>query len=342
MKAVRVVILGGGTGPRPILKGLREWHECHITAIVAMSDSGGSTGRIRDEFRNFLPPGDLRNCICALSSDPILEEFMQSRFDSHNEETRELSGHNVGNVVITGLYNYFKRDLLYALEKYQEMMKVDKKHWVLPITLTDIHLNALYADGALLSKESNIDSQEEDIVNDRKLPITKVSLDPDNAFICEESAKAIESANIIILAPGSLYTSLAAVLLPLGVKESIANSSAKKICVSNIMTQRGQTCGNDIDGNPLVFKLSHHLKVLGEYSGVNEFDYILVNNKPPDKDILADYEKFKTFMVECDIPDSDKIKKIDLLSEHAEKSHLIRHDADKLARAIRKISSMHF
>lgn len=341
MKTVRVVILGGGTGPRPILKGLREWHECHITAIVAMSDSGGSTGRIRDEFRNVLPPGDLRNCICALSPDPILEEFMQSRFDSHNE-IRELSGHNVGNVVITGLYNYFKDTLLPALEKYQEIMKVDKKHRVLPITLTDIHLIAEYADGVVLSKESDIDAEDDDSVSNRKLPIQKVSLDKGDAFICAPSAEAIENANIIILSAGSLYTSLAAVLLPLDVKASIANSSAKKICVANIMTQRGQTSGKDIDGKLLVFKLSHHLKVLEEYSGISEFDYVLVNNKSPGKDILADYEKFKTFVVECDLPESEKIIKVDLLSEHAEKSHLIRHDPDKLARAIRKIASMHF
>lgn len=341
MKTVRVVILGGGTGPRPILKGLREWHECHITAIVAMSDSGGSSGRIRDEFRNVLPPGDLRNCIAALSPDPILEEFMQSRFDS-DDEKKELSGHNLGNVVITGLYNYFKGNMIAALEKYQEMMKVDKRHRVFPITLTDIHLEAKYADGAVLSKESDIDAQEEDTVNHRKLPIQKVSLVPNDAFICAPSAEAIESANIIILSAGSLYTSLAAVLLPLGVKESIENSSAIKICISNIMTQQGQTSGKDIDGNPLVFKLSDHLKVLGEYSGISGFDYILVNSKTPNEDILADYDKFKTFMVECDLPESEKIIKIDLLSEYAEKFHLIRHDPDKLARAIRQIAIMHF
>lgn len=333
----KVVVLGGGTGPLAIIDGLKQ-HMVQLTVIVAMSDSGGSTGRLRTWY-GLLPPGDLRNCISRLIPDITIRKLFQHRFPFHQGDTdrekRGFANHPVGNILIGALQRICQNDLLAALDILHAFLKIPPQHRVLPVTIENIHLVAEYADGNVIQGEALIDVPPPRQVS---LPIKKLSITPEDAHICEESAKAIANADLIVIAPGSLYTSTAAVLLPKGMQQCLRNTTAKTVYVCNIMTQLGQTSGFNHEGKEVIFTAKDHLEVVQQYAGV-KIDFIIYNEQQPNQRILQKYQSVHCYPVKNDLENgflspSQKLIKRAILSEEDEKEELVRHSETKLAQCL--------
>lgn len=317
---MKIVAIGGGTGLPLLLEGLKKYTE-DLTAIVTVTDSGRSSGMIREEF-NILPPGDIRNCLIALSdSERLLQDLFQYRFMDG-----KLKGQAFGNLFIAALSKLtgsFER----SIKETAKILKLKGK--VLPSTLHNIHLCAELEDGSMIKKESNI-------IKFDKPRIKRVFLEPE-AETTGEVAEAILSANIITLGPGSLFTSVISNLLVSGISEAIKDSNAKKIYICNIATQPGQTDG---------YKASDHVKKIIEYMKCKP-DFVILNGKMPEKNVLKLYEKENSFLVENDIEEIRKMgigvvveDVIDLRRKKEilwEKKDLLRHDPDKLATTIMNI-----
>jgi len=237
---LNIVSIGGGTGLPLILRSLKNYNH-NITAMVTVTDSGRSSGKLRKEF-NILPPGDIRNCLIALStSEDLLHDLFQYRF-----ETGDLEGHSFGNLFITALTQVtgsFEK----SLKETSKLLKL--KGRVIPSTLIDTHLCAELEDGRVVESEVNVRGLN-------KPPIKRVFLKPYDVKPLTDALDAIRDADIIILGPGSLFTSIIPNLLVNGIAEAIRNSKAKKVYISNIVTQEGQTDG---------FKASDHVKAILKY-----------------------------------------------------------------------------
>jgi len=301
-----IVVIGGGTGTYTVLKGLKEYN-LKITAIVSMADDGGSTGILRDEF-GILPPGDIRKCIVALSeSSETMKEIFQYRF-----KTGCVNGHNLGNLLITALEditgNYEK-----AITEASKILNI--KGLVLPITFSNCRLCARLENNELIEGETNIDIPK----HNGNLKIEEIFLKPE-AIVNPKAIESIEHADLIIIGPGDLYSSLLCNLIIKGIPEAIKSSKAKKIFICNLMTKFGETNN---------FKLSNFINELERYLGKNIIDYILVNESEYNQDLLKKYSQEKAFPVEIDI-NNNKIIKTDLITEPV----LIRHNSNKLAKEI--------
>ncbi len=320
---LKIVAIGGGTGLPAVLEGLKK-HTNNITAIVTVTDSGRSSGKIRNEFK-ILPPGDIRNCLIALSdSEKLLKELFQYRFKTNND----FNGMNFGNLFITALAKTtggFEE----AIREVSKILKI--KGRVLPSTLADTHLCAELEDGTVVEQEFNVRKPG-------KPPIKKVFLKPEKTEPLEEALDAIKEADMIVLGPGSLFTSIITNLLVKGLSEAVARSRAKKIYIANIMTQPGQTDG---------FSLSDHVNTLESYLGQGVLDFVLVNSQMPPENLLEKYRKAGAEIVRID-EEKIKNKKIKLIKENLienvgerrqlwEKEDLLRHDPDRLAHALLKI-----
>ena len=325
-KDVKIVAIGGGTGLPTIVEGLRK-HTDDITMIVTVTDSGRSSGILRKEL-NVLPPGDLRNCLISLSnSEKLMCDLFQYRF-----ENGSLEGHNFGNLFIaalTKLTGSFEK----AVAEASKILQLKGK--VLPSTFDNIHICAELENGQIIEEENNIVDRKNENVHLRS-PIKKVFLKP-SAKANPESLKEIEKADLIVLCPGSLYTSIISSLLVEGIPEAINKSRAKKVYICNIMTQVSQTHN---------YKASDFVKKILEYSR-GKIDYIIVNTKKPHERLLEDYKKEHAFLVDCD---KDEIERLginiiaeELLDETAEKrllwekKDLLRHDPEKIARVLMKL-----
>ncbi len=314
----KVVVVGGGTGTYRVLSGLKHY-PVDLTAVVAMSDSGGSTGRLRDEL-GVLPPGDLRNCLVALSRDPESEWLFRFRYHS-NGSFREVGGHNLGNLILTAFVENYG-DFMKGLRAVHRFLDIHERNRVLPVTLTATQLKATYADGSEVIGETFIDRPE----IDRLLPIQEVSLLPGTAHLCKESADALLQADLIVFGPGDLYTSIIPTLLPRGMKEVLQKSSAKKVYVCNVMTKHGETSGKSSRGM-MIFKTSDFLREVETYAGV-KMDTVLCNHQPPSPETAQRYLREGAFFV---IPDlHERVILRDLASE----GEFYRHDPAKLAEAI--------
>lgn len=326
MKKPKVVVIGGGTGTFVTLSGLKNY-PLQLAAVVTMMDSGGSTGRLRDQL-GVLPTGDVRQALVALSeSEEIWRKLFTYRFDSG-----DLAGHNFGNIFLSALQK-ITGSTQQAVGHATKLLQA--KGEVIPVTLGSASLCAKYVDGSLLIGESLIDSTDT-----QRPKINYMFVEP--AVDVNPKAKAkISQADYIVFGPGDLYTSIVPNLLVDGVVEAINNSSAKKVFVLNMMTKIGQTQG---------FKASDFVNELQRYLGSAHFDYVIVNNKLPDKKLLEWYKKTAEadFIVDdltSSLLPNTKIIREDLLcktkyeqaiSDRVKRS-LIRHDSDKLAKTLVRI-----
>lgn len=321
-----VVVIGGGTGTYSVLSGLRDY-PVNLTAVVTMMDSGGSTGRLRDQL-GMLPPGDIRQALVALSeSSQIWRDLFTFRFSGG-----DLDGHNFGNIFISAL-DKVTGSFETALEHAARIL--DTKGEVLPVTYANVHLCAKLEDGSEIEREATIDEP----ISARS-KIKYAYLKPE----AQPNPKAIEvirNAHYIILGPGDIYTSLISNLLVNDVASEIRNSKAKKIYIVNLMTKPGQT--DD-------FTAKDHVIELEKYLGTDVFDYVLVNETPLDTSLLDWYQKSSdstlvTNDLHTDFIRKAKIVRGDVLSQAKYepslsdrlKRSLIRHDYKKLGYILAKL-----
>ena len=317
---LKVVTIGGGTGTFTLLTGLKKYTNS-LTAVVSMADSGGSTGRLRDEF-GILPPGDVRRALIALSSAPeqlLLRQLFEYRFEKGNG----LSGHSFGNLFLTALNGIFGGDQVKAIKEAGKLL--DIKGEVLPVTLTDTHLVARLEDGTLIRGETNIDIR---LVRP-DLKILDVFLDPP-AEASIGAIKAIKRADLVVIGPGDLYTSIIPNLLVKGIKEAIAKTRGKVIYVCNIMNKYGETDG---------FKASNYITELQGYldspTGKKSYiDRVLVNEGRYPKRLLNKYAEEKAYPVEIDISELEDLVPDVRITDCTIRGTLLRHDSEKLAKAI--------
>ena len=317
----KIVCIGGGTGTFVTLKGLK--HSPHqLSAIVAMSDSGGSNKRIRDEF-GLLPTSDLRHCLVALSDENggagLLRKLFMYRFDKGHG----ISGMTFGNLFMAALSDILgsQKEAIRATGKVLRIQGT-----VIPVSFTKTNLVAEYENGQKLTEEHYIDEPS----HDGTMKITRVYLQP-KAIANPEAIEAIKQADLIVLGPGDLYTSVIPNLLVAGISDAIASSHARKVYIMNLMTKFGQTYG---------FTASDHLRIIQDHVGASVHAAI-VNTAPLQKNALDVYAKYHEFPVKDDMNllTSVKIIRADVASRHISvksKSDvlvrsLIRHDSQKLA-----------
>lgn len=261
---LRVVVIGGGTGLSVLLRGLKQ-EPVHITAIVTVADDGGSSGRLRAEM-DMLPPGDIRNVLTALAdTEPLMEKVMQYRFSTGTG----LVGHNLGNLLLAAM-NDITGDFVTAVKMLSDVLAV--RGVVLPATNQSILLKAEMEDGSIVSGESQIP------LSGKK--IKRVFLDPQDAIPLREAVEAISAADVIIIGPGSLYTSIVPNLLVRRLFEEVKSSSAQKFYICNVMTQPGET--DD-------FTASKHVEVMYEHVGGPFLDTIVVNSAEIPQHVLEKY-----------------------------------------------------
>lgn len=250
-KGPRIVALGGGTGLSTLLRGLKEYTS-NISAVVTVADDGGSSGILRDEL-GILPPGDIRNCLAALAdTEPLMECLFQHRF-----REGDLKGHSFGNLFIAAMTE-ITGDFDRGVQESSKVLAVQGR--VLPSTLSNIILCAEHEDGEITRGESRIPEYHQ--------PIRRVYLEPKDPLPLNDTIKAIQGADAIILGPGSLYTSVIPNLLIKDVAQTIQNSQALKIYVCNVMTQPGETTG---------YSVADHVEKIFEHAGGKIFDYVVVN-----------------------------------------------------------------
>ncbi len=327
MKKKKVVVVGGGTGTHTTLRGLRAFaEELDITAVVSMADDGGSTGRLRDEFGG-LPVGDVRNALTALASDgdehnQLLRQLFSYRFHRGSG----LSGHNFGNIFLTVLTEILG-DEVKAIEAVSKILRVSGR--VLPVTTDNVHLAAEYADGTKVVGEHRIDEPD----HDAEMRIINLYLEP-KGKIAEEAEEALLFADLIILGPGDLYTSVLANCVVEGFSEALKRSQGKVIYVCNLMSKKGQTVG---------FNAKEHIDEIIKYTKITPFG-IVVNSTIFPRELLKKYAEEGDFPVLNNCRDNSgyKIYSRPLASENESvgvkgdevKRSLIRHNPDLLAQVI--------
>ncbi len=308
-KGPRIVTIGGGTGLSVLLEGLKEY-TANLSAVVTVSDDGGSSGRIRQQF-DILPPGDIRNCLVALADAPsLMQELFQFRFDSSSE----LSGHSFGNLFIT-VMTKLTGDFERAVKESSKVLAI--RGQVIPSTLDKVSLSAKYKDGSTVEGEASIPR--------RGNRIAQVYLNPSTARPTPGALKAIADAQAIILGPGSLYTSIIPNLLIKEISEAVAKSSALKIYICNVMTQSGETEG---------YSAYDHIKAIADHSLPRIIDYCIVNSSEISPELRERYSHENSFPVTADI---EKIRHAGyrvIEDDIINAKDYVRHDASKLARII--------
>ena len=265
----KVVAIGGGTGLSTLLKGLKECTE-NITAIVAVSDDGGGSGVLRTEM-GILPPGDIRNCIMALANvEPLMSKVFSYRFTEGS-----LTGQSFGNLFLAALCRICG-SFDEAVKRMSDVLAITGR--VLPVTTADVNLEAEFENGAKVVGESKIFH----VKKQQKSRIRRVRLVPENPEPITEVVEAIGEADMIVLGPGSLYTSIIPNLLVKGVGEAIAKSKAVKVYVCNVMTQEGET--ED-------YTAFDHVKSIFQHSNDMLFDICLANNAPFAEHLVINYDR---------------------------------------------------
>jgi uncharacterized cofD-like protein len=307
---VKIVSIGGGTGLSTLLRGLKRC-AAELSAIVTVTDDGGSSGRLRDEF-GILPPGDIRNCLIALSEDEnLMSRLFRYRFTSDGG----LDDHSFGNLFLTAMAG-ITGDFAEAVRLTSEVLAI--KGVIYPSTNSNVTLRAQFEDGSWLEGETRI--------TEARKPILRVALHPADADPLTEALRAILTADVITLGPGSLYSSLIPNLLIREVVPAIRQSTATKIYIQNIMTQPGETDN--------YAAADHILALMDHCGGELLFANIILNSGVPSADILRRYEAEHASMVRLDRESLSamglRIMERDLLAEDG----VIRHDPDRLARAV--------
>lgn len=307
----KIVAVGGGTGLSMLLKGIKHITN-NITAVVTVGDDGGSSGRLREEM-GILPPGDIRNCIAALAGD---EDLVTKLFQYRFKTGEGLEGHSFGNLFLTALCS-ITGDMVRAVKESSNVLSIRGR--VLPSTLDDMKLVAEMEDGRIIHGESNIPEAHG--------KIKRLFTDPQNCKALDDVIAAIKDADLIILGPGSLYTSVIPNLLIKEISEEIAKSNAKKIYVCNIMTQPGETDS---------YNVSDHVNALMQHAGSRKIiDTVLVNDTLP-SNLAQKYQMSGSYPVKID---AENIKKlgVKIFSRKLiqdSKEGLVRHSSNRVARAI--------
>ena len=312
MNGLKIAAIGGGTGLSTMLRGLKLYTP-NISAIVTVADDGGSSGVLRTDY-GMLPPGDVRNCVSALADvDPIAGELLNYRFQEGN-----LKGHSLGNLILAAL-NEMSGNFEEAVEKFNRLMGVVGT--VYPVTNENVTLHAELRDGSIIDGESHIGQHR---IGKNK-GISSVFLSPEKPQAVEQAIDAIIDADVVVLGPGSLYTSIIPNLLVEGIPEAIRESKAVKIYVCNIMTQPGETEG---------YKASQHLEALEKHSYKGIADAMIVNNAPIPETLRLKY--LEEFASEVYIDSERIVGRTALVSGNflLVKSSKIRHNFSRLARTI--------
>lgn len=309
----RIVVIGGGTGLSTMLRGLKHYSS-NIVAVVTVTDDGGSSGTLHREL-GVLPPGDIRNCLVALAdAEPLMTELFQYRF---NGGKGTLQGHSFGNLLIAAMTN-ITGDFEKAVKETSNILAIRGR--VLPSTIDNVSIHAELADGTIADGETNIIASGQ--------PIRHIFLTPSNVHPLDESVQAIRLADIIVIGPGSVYTSIVPNLLVDGIADAIAASRAVKVYVCNVMTQPGETDG---------FTAAEHVSAVANHADRKIFNYVLVNRQVPRLDLL---EKYREQSADLVLPDVDRIREMGfraVIGDFISQTDVVRHDPQRLAEAILRL-----
>ncbi|WP_227937316.1 gluconeogenesis factor YvcK family protein [Alkalihalobacillus deserti] len=314
MTKKKVVVIGGGTGLSVLLRGLKKF-PVDISAIVTVADDGGSSGRLRKEL-NIPPPGDVRNVLVALSEvEPLVEELFQHRFANGNG----LSGHSLGNLLLAGMTS-ITGDFARGITELSKVLNVRGN--VYPASNRSIVLHAEMTDGTIVTGESLIPLE--------KKQIKRVFITPENIHPLQNGIQAIEEADLIVLGPGSLYTSVIPNLLVPGVVKAIQKSAARKVYICNVMTQLGETDH---------YSAADHIQAIINHCGVALVDDILVNGSPVSADVQNIYAEEGAVPVVVDDKRLHQLG-VSIIRDHfvIERENVLRHDAIKVSKAILRVS----
>ena len=320
----RVVALGGGTGLSTLLKGLKKYvpapgvtpengpYITDLSAIVTVTDDGGSSGRLRKEF-NILPPGDIRNCMVAVAEDEaLLSKLFQYRFPGGAGSG--LEGHSFGNLFLTAMAAV-TGDFAEAV-KLSAGVLASRGH-IYPATTSNVQLDALMTDGTRVHGETSITASEG--------RIAELRLVPANAQALPEAITAIERADLISIGPGSLFTSLVTNMLVRAIPEAIARSRAVKVFVCNLMTQANESLG---------LTASDHLKAIRKHAGRKVFDYALINDAHLSDHLKAKYALEGASQIVADVEAIEALGVRPVLGDFLEEGPVARHATDRVARML--------
>ncbi|MEO8434892.1 MAG: gluconeogenesis factor YvcK family protein [Pyrinomonadaceae bacterium] len=321
-RGLKLVALGGGTGLSTLLSGLKQLvgrrHESEamletLSAIVTVSDDGGSSGRLREELQ-MLPPGDIRNCMIALSEDStLLSRLFRYRFRG----TGELGGHSFGNLFLAALTEV-TGDFVEAVRLSSEVL-ASKGH-IFPATINDVRLIAELEDGTEVRGETQITAS--------RVPIRRLRLEPQQCLPLPEALTAIRAADVITVGPGSLYTSILPNLLVARVAEAIGEARATKIFVCNLMTQPGETDG---------YTAAQHLATVRSYAPEIKFDFVVVNDRKitPEQAVLYAADGAHQIGDEDIILDSASVSGAELVrADLLDEGEKVRHNSERLAHCV--------
>lgn len=309
----RIAAIGGGTGLSTMLRGLKR-HADNITAIVTVTDDGGGSGVLRREM-NMPPPGDIRNCIEALANtEPAMRELIHYRFREGS-----LAGQSMGNLLLAALYD-LSPTFDAAVQKLSQVLAITGQ--VLPVTNENIALRASFSDGAVLRGETTIT----DYKRSTSAVIERIDLDPPSPPALPAVLEAVARADLIVLGPGSLYTSVLPNLLTVGVADAVRASSAVKVYVMNIMTQDGETEG---------YTAAHHVRALLRHGGEGLFRYVLLNDRPIPEEAAAGYRAENAVPIRTDGAELRAMGLTPVFAPVAAwKDGFVRHDPAALADAL--------
>ena len=321
-RGLRVVAIGGGTGLATILKGLKRYTVLpgerpadgpfisELTAVVTVSDDGGSSGRLRRQL-NILPPGDVRNCLVAVAADEnLISKLFQHRFSSSGD----LEGHSFGNLFLAAL-TAMTGDFAVAVKKASEILAT--RGHILPATTANVQLEALMDDGSRVAGETNITASEKRIV--------ELHMVPENPEPLPQTLQAISDADIITIGPGSLFTSLIPNVLVRGVPQAIAASPAVKVFICNLMTQANES---------LHMSASDHVRAIFAHAGHKIFDYALVNSAPVSSAMKERYAYERAEPVACDRAAVERLGVKCIAGDFIAEDHFARHATDQLCRRL--------
>lgn len=325
---LRVVAIGGGTGLSTLLQGLKRYVVSldenqpaekfrigELCAVVTVSDDGGSSGRLRKEF-NMLPPGDIRNCIVALSEDEtLLSRLFQHRFSKGSG----LEGHSFGNLFLTALTS-ITGDFAEAVRLSSEIL-VTRGH-IYPATTSNVELEAVMDDGCRVLGETKITAS--------KGRIRELFLVPPNPEPLPQTLDAIERADVITIGPGSLFTSLIPNLLVRGIAPAIVHSAAVKIYVCNLMTQANESLGRTA---------ADHIRALNDHAQANIFDYALINRTPVSAALQAKYARQEASQIVADLDAIQELGVTPVLGDYLEEHEVARHDSPKVAHDVLQLQA---
>ena len=330
-RPVRIVALGGGTGLSTVLRGLKDFVEFRakprtggakpkippqvrpisdLVAVVTVTDDGGSSGRLRREYR-VLPPGDIRNCMVALSKDEhLLGKLFQYRFPAG----RGLAGHSFGNLFVTALTNV-TGDFAEAVRVSSRVLAIRGR--IFPATAQNVTLEAELEDGTIVKGETNISRSRQRIV--------RVGLAPRRVRPLAEVLQAIREADLILVGPGSLYTSIIPNLLVEGITEAIHKSHAKCIYIANLMTQPGETQH---------YSVADHVNAIYEHSRKGLFDFVVINRKPIPAKALRRYKAEGAEPVQSSAAELKRMGIRYITGDLVRLNRVVRHDQNKLTRLL--------